>query len=140
MQISEPNPYDKLAKKLGSQVLIYEGGESGRLDEFAIKCGMEGTLRVMRHLNMTDIAVSEAPYEHKFIVKSSWLRAPVSGMFIPSIKIGQLVEKKQQIGVISDPFGGYQKKLKAPHSGYIIGLNNNPVMHQGDAVVHIGWE
>lgn len=128
------------ANKLGSQILIYEGGESSRLDEFAIRCGIEGTIRVMRHFNMTERTVAEASYEQKFIDKSSWLRAPVSGLFIPSIAIGQNIENKQSIGTISDPFGGYQKKLKSPHSGYVIGLNNNPVLHQGDAVIHIGWE
>lgn len=39
---------------------------------------------------------------------------------------------------ISDPFGQVKVPVKAAYNGHIIGLNNNPVVNAGDALVHIG--
>lgn len=133
------NSLRQTASKLGKKIIIYEGGESSRLDEFAIQQGMVGALRVMKHLKMTTVNVPEAKQNSILINKSSWLRAAVSGLFLPAVNCGDSIEAKQKIGMITDPFGGYKKIVKAPHSGHIVGLNNNPVLHQGDAIVHIGW-
>jgi hypothetical protein len=39
--------------------------------------------------------------------------------------------------MISDPFGKVEHKLKAPNDGYIINVNDAPIVYQGDAVFHI---
>ncbi|PJF38251.1 MAG: succinylglutamate desuccinylase, partial [Phototrophicales bacterium] len=43
-----------LASKLGKTILVYEGGESQRLNRPPIKEAMRGTLRLMHHLDMID--------------------------------------------------------------------------------------
>ena len=54
------------------------------------------------------------------------------------VEYGQLVKKRQLVGHITDPFGEFKVSLKAPMDGYVIGLQNNPIIHQGDALMHIG--
>ena len=80
----------------------------------------------------------EAPHITKTINNSSWIRAKTSGVFLTLVSYGAEVEKNQIIGHINDPFGGSKIKIKSPASGYVIGLNNNPIVHQGDALMHIG--
>ncbi|KOF03862.1 succinylglutamate desuccinylase [Roseivirga seohaensis subsp. aquiponti] len=132
-----PKSMRQTAAKMGKQILVYEGGESARFDEFAIQQGINGALRVMKHLGMRERA-PEAPHVTKTINNSSWIRAKTSGVFLTMVPYGSEVEKNQLIGHISDPFGGSKIKIKSPVSGYVIGLNNNPIVHQGDALMHIG--
>lgn len=132
-----PKSMRQTAAKMGKQILVYEGGESARFDEFAIQQGINGALRVMKHLGMRERA-PEAPHVTRIINHSSWVRAKVSGVFLTAVKYGQEVQKNEIIGHINDPFGGSKIKIKSPTSGFIIGLNNNPIVHQGDALMHIG--
>lgn len=125
------------AHKKGTPILVYEAGESLRFDEFGISKGIEGTLRLMNHLGM--ISEPQQPAQSKLYRKSSWVRANRSGLFRSDFDLGDVVTKKQKIGEISDPFGGKKSKLVSLYDGKIIGLNNNPIVHKGDAVLHIAY-
>lgn len=133
-----PNSLRRLAAKSFKKILVYEGGESSRFDDFAIKEGIDGTLRLLKHLGIAEHEMAEPEHQNKIIKSSSWVRAKVSGLFLSKIHSGQQLTKNQLIGYITDPFGDSKVKVKSPVNGYVIGLNNNPVMHQGDAIVHIG--
>lgn len=124
------------ASKMGKPIIVFEGGESMRYDDLAINEGIEGSKRLMRYLGMID-----EPYSNKesiFLKDSSWIRAHRSGLFKPFIVSGETVMKGQPIGVINDPYGQYEVKVLSKYTGHIIGHNNNPVVHQGDALFHIG--
>lgn len=124
------------ASKMGKPIIVYEGGESMRFDDYAIGEAVEGTKRLMRYLGMNDEAYSEK--ESIFLKSSSWVRAQRAGMFKPFIVSGESVMKNQPIGVINDPFGQYEVKVFSKATGFVIGHNNSPVVHQGDALFHIG--
>jgi predicted deacylase len=59
-------------------------------------------------------------------------------MFQALIINGSSVQKGEIIGIVTDPFGKYEKKVKASQSGYIICLNESPIVYKGDAIFHIG--
>ncbi len=132
-----PKSLRQTASKIGKHILVYEGGESSRFDEFAIKQGIDGTLRLMHHLKMTSHNPASTVKNHH-IQNTSWVRARASGLFQSEVVSGQKVLKNQLTGYITDPFGDFKVPLKSPATGYVIGLNNNPIVHQGDAVIHIG--
>jgi predicted deacylase len=58
-------------------------------------------------------------------------------MFHGLKQIGSFVTKGELLAKISDPFGKVSHKLKAPHAGYLINVNDAPIVYQGDAVFHI---
>jgi predicted deacylase len=126
------------ASKLGKSVLVYEAGESMRFNEKAITEGVNGCLRLMRNLGMIDVELEEG--ETKILNDTTWVRATVSGMFRTTKKYGSFIKKHEVIGSISDPYGEMEVSLVAPDSGYIIGINNQPVINEGDALIHIGME
>ena len=66
-----------------------------------------------------------------------WIRANFSGMFHVNVKTNSKVEKGQLLGIISDPYGKIEHKVKASHSGYIINVNLASIVYQGDAIFHI---
>ena len=72
--------------------------------------------------------------------KTTWLRASKAGMFQWSKCSGSKIYKGEPLGAINDPYGQGILKVFAPREGYIIGHNNAPVVSQGDALFHIGYE
>ncbi len=126
------------ANKLGKKILVYEGGESSRFDEFAINEGIHGTMRLIKHLGMTSQETTPPTYTNQIINNFSWIRAQGSGIFQTMVASGKQVKKNQLVGYLTDPFGDFKLPVKSPASGFVIGLNNNPILHQGDAIMHIG--
>ncbi len=127
----------KEASKYGKTILVYEGGESMRFDYRAINEGINGCLRLLKHFNMIDADIPDNP--SVAINKDTWVRAKISGLMHINIANGAFVNKGDLIGVICNPYGEVEEKLLAPNDGYIIGINNQPVVNQGDAVIHVGW-
>lgn len=128
--------FRKEAYKEKKSILVYEGGESMRLDDFAVDEAIAGTSRLLQHLGMIDpVPVQKTPL---IVKESSWIRAKVSGIFIPTIKLGEPVKKGQVIAKISDPYGQVKVPVKSSSKGFVVGLNNLPVINAGDALVHVG--
>lgn len=125
--------------KLGVKMLLFEGGKSLDLNELITTKGIEGTMRFLNHLDMLN-PKKEVPHTTEktiFIEKSNWIRANFSGMFHGLVKIGSFVQKGELLAMISDPYGKVEYKLKAPNDGYVINVNDAPIVYQGDAVFHI---
>ena len=134
-----PNSLRKEAARKGKHVIVYEGGESLRFDQQAIEQGIAGTLRLMKSLSMIDTA-PEPTEENRVIWSTSWVRAKHAGLFQPTVQCGQLVYKDDWIGTITDPFGEFKENIHAVATGYVIGLNNIPVINAGDALMLIGYD
>ncbi|TXK49008.1 succinylglutamate desuccinylase/aspartoacylase family protein [Pontibacter qinzhouensis] len=128
----------KEAWKHGKTILVYEAGESLRFDEVGICTGIEGTCRFLHHLGMMAGAPAAAQ-EPVVCHKDVWIRAKNAGLFRSIVRTGEQVKKNQLLGTITDPYGEMEVKIIATSAGYIIGLNNMPVVNQGDALVHIAF-
>ena len=134
-----PNSLRKEAARKGKHVIVYEGGESLRFDQQAIEEGIAGTLRLMKHLGMIDTA-PDPKEENKMIWSTSWVRAKHAGLFQPTVQCGQQVLKGDWIGTITDPFGEFKENIHSAEAGYVVGLNNIPVINAGDALMLIGYD
>lgn len=128
--------FRKEALKAGKSILVFEGGESLRLDEHAIAEGKAGVRRIMHYLKMRD---QEEKKQIPITIKSTtWMRTKDSGIFNPFVISGSKVVKNQPLATITDPYGESQVIIKSSYDGYIIGLNNMPVVNSGDALIHVG--
>jgi len=125
------------ATKKGIPVLLYEGGEALRFDPDAIEVGVQGILRVMTLLGMYHEAIEPPPERSLFVQKTQWVRASRSGILRLRVQLGQQVEKKQSLGAIADPFGETTSQVSASGKGLVIGYSQNPLVNQGDAIVHL---
>ncbi|MFD2786364.1 succinylglutamate desuccinylase/aspartoacylase family protein [Hymenobacter rubripertinctus] len=131
-----PGSLRETAMQQGRRIIVYETGESMRLDEEGIDMGITGTLRVLHHLGMKPEAPLPA-HPTVVCVRSTWLRARYAGIFRSLVHLGQYVEEGQAYGSVADPYGERSVRLESPVAGYIIGLNHMPVVNQGDALVHV---
>jgi predicted deacylase len=126
----------KEAAKKGKSILVFEGGESSRFDHISINEGVNGCLRLMQELNMIH---ADIPSNKTVQLDGAvWLRAKASGLFHIAKSGGTFVKKGELIGTIGDPYGEQNEKIISTHTGYIIGINNQPVVNEGDALMHIG--
>jgi len=120
-------------------ILVFEGGESLRLDRLSIKKGINGTLNILRYFDMIAKSVNIPEMEKGIDIASrKWIRAKYAGLFRTIIKNGSSVKKGQTLGYIMDTYGETSFKIKAPYDGYIIAVNNFPIINMGDAIFHIG--
>ncbi|MFT4600810.1 MAG: putative deacylase [Arenicella sp.] len=128
----------KTAHNMKIPMIVFEGGESLRMDEFSITEGVKGIERVLIAKGMKDGRLSDV--REVVLTSNSWVRAPRSGM-LKCLKIsGDYIMKGEILGTISGPYGRFEIKVKATKTGMIYGHNNRPVVSQGDALFHIGYE
>jgi len=127
--------FRRAAFRRDKHILVFETGESLRLDEFGIQEGINGTLRLMKHIGMK----SEAPEANRpeIFEKSSWVRARNAGLFHPKVELGSDIKVRQTLGSITDPFGNENFRIVSKLEGKVIGINYNPVINKGDAIFHI---
>ena len=131
--------YRSTCEKLGIPIILFEGGKSLESNTQIVNYGVRGTKRFLYHLEMLDskFNVTNPINDTVLIEKSRWIRAQKSGLFHLKIKCNQLVEKGEILATITDPYGKMKFKVTAPNRGYIINVNQSPIVHQGDAIFHI---
>lgn len=132
------NSFRKAAHNRDIPIVVFEGGESLRMDDFSINEGLRGIMSVMAARGM--IKSNTPKIETKVFETGSWLRAHRSGIFVAYKKSGDEINKGNILGIITDPYGGPETKVRARKKGVIFGHNNKPVVSQGDALFHIGYE
>jgi predicted deacylase len=117
-------------------MLLFEGGEDNRFDDYAIEMAEAGILRVLTWLGMIDNAPGTS--QPTIISRESrWVRAPRGGLVRREVELGDRVDKRQVLGHISDIFGRSNLAVRAPLAGVVIGEAHRPRANQGDALFHI---
>jgi predicted deacylase len=127
------------SEKMNVKMLLFEGGKSLDINNNVAIEGVKGTKRILKHLGMLadNQIVEKQETRTIYIEKSGWIRAKCSGILHDYNMIGQFVKKGTVIGLISDPFGKFEQKIKATNDGYIINANLSPTAYEGDAIYHI---
>jgi len=129
-------------RKKGIPLLLFEGGKSNSIDTIVSNTGVNGSKRVLHHLGMlkSQFKVSSPKKSSVTINRSKWIRANASGMFKSTITVGNFVAQGDVIGQITDPYGKIFKHVKASNNGYVVNVNEAPLVYQGDALFHISTE
>lgn len=124
------------ATKRGIKVLLYEAGQIHRFDEAAVRTGVHGVLRVLEALGMG--SWETPPFEASTEVRETrWVRARRAGLMQLDVELGESVKQGQVLGAISDALGTRSARITASSAGHVLALNQNPLVSQGDAVVHL---
>ena len=127
------------AAKQGVQVLLYEGGEALRFDPEVIQVGVNGITNVMAALGMlTPTGITE-PVEPLEFKETKWIRASRGGIVHMNTQLGQTVTKRQVLARIMDAWGNTSIKIYSPCAGIVIGSTQNPLVNQGDGIIHIAY-
>ncbi|QFU74418.1 succinylglutamate desuccinylase/aspartoacylase family protein [Halioglobus maricola] len=122
----------------GIPVILYEAGEALRFEETYIRAGVKGVLNVMRAIEMLPASRSKKVSPDPIVSdRTSWVRAPESGILRAYVPLGDKVKKGQTIAVVADPLGEAETPIVAETAGVVIGRTNLPLVYEGDATFHI---
>lgn len=126
----------------GATVLLYEGGQALRFDEESIRVGTSGVLRVLEDLSMIDVDNQSDRFiddtTSTIVCKGSrWVRARRAGIAQTWPQLGSEVKRGETVGRIHDAYGRQLSEVKASVDGIIVGVNLDPIVNQGDALIHI---
>ena len=141
-----PGSLRRAAREAGVDVLVYEGGEGLRFDEFAIKAGVDGIVNVMLATGLLELpdGVDRATLNPNarppvFANASRWVRAPDGGVFRTGKRIGEAVSEGEAIGFVANPYEDSETEIRSPRRGIIVGRTTLPIVNMGDALFHIAW-
>lgn len=122
----------------GRPMLLYEAGEALRYDEMSVRVGVRGVLGVMRELEMLPPPRRPKKKREPYVSKSSrWVRAPKSGVLMDIKPLGTNVAEGDRLARVADPYGESEEDIVAQFPGIVIGCTHLPLVHEGDAVLHI---
>ncbi|MAO09383.1 MAG: succinylglutamate desuccinylase [Flavobacteriaceae bacterium] len=134
--------YRETCDSMNIPTLLFEGGKSLESDKHIAKLGVDGIMRVLKHLDMLQDSFETPKVESKSVIieKSKWLRAQKSGLLHVKVPCHKHVVKGEFLATITDPYGTMRFKVLSPNDGYIINVNQSPIIYQGDAIFHISTE
>lgn len=132
-----PGSLRAVAHDLGVPVLTYEAGEALRFDDDAVDVGVDGVLRVLKHLGMlrSAPAVRRPPV---VMHESKWLRAERGGIIDLHVQAGETVRAGQAVWTTTSPLGAERATIESPLDGVVIGATTLPLVSPGEAILHIG--
>jgi predicted deacylase len=123
--------------KIGKKYILFEGGKSNRIDNNIVDHAILGTKRLMTALGMRYFELE--PEEESIVIEETrWVRASSSGILNLRVKNGSFVEKSTILATIADPYGKFERSVKAPFDGYVFNVNETPLVNKGDALFHMG--
>ncbi len=122
-----------------TKVLLYEAGEALRFDELSIRAGMKGVTNVLNNLGMIKKSVKKKTTQPYIANSSGWLRANASGFVSQKITLGDKVTKGDTLAEIGSPYGKIIDVVQAPRSGILIGMQNIPLVQEGEAMFHVAY-
>ncbi|MEM9583828.1 MAG: succinylglutamate desuccinylase/aspartoacylase family protein [Pseudomonadota bacterium] len=126
------------AREIGVDMLLFEAGEGLRFDEFSVRAGVAGILRVMHAMgSLPRKGISKAKAASILCSSSKWRRAPVGGLLRTFREEGEVVAEGDVLAAVCDPFGDEEIEICADVAGLIIGRAVMPIANEGDAVYHI---
>jgi predicted deacylase len=127
------------SERMNVKMLLFEGGKSLDINNAIAEEGVNGVKRLLSHLDMLDhthnVILQKSPTI--YIEKSGWVRAKCSGLLHDYNTIGTFLKKGSILATITDPYGKFERKVKAPNDGYVINANLSPIVYEGDAIYHM---
>jgi predicted deacylase len=125
------------AAALNIPALLAEAGQLGILDEDNTELLLRGCWNVVRHLGILPGDVS--PVLLNEFDNWPWVRAADVGCWYPQVKVGDVVQEGQIVGLVKDYFGNVLAEYCAPASGLVLLVCMALSVNVGDPLVGIAY-
>ena len=126
----------------GIPAIVPELGGACYFDEEIVRLVVRGLRNIIVDMGMIDgeIKLPEKQTVLKWTAdpKAAGVFANKGGVFIPRVKLGDIVKRGDEVGVIYSP-RTFQvlERLVAPQDGYVFSVRENPVVNVGDRVLAV---
>jgi predicted deacylase len=119
------------AAEIGIPAICQEIGGQGVWNEGVVDMHVRGVHGVLRCLGLLEGETVRSGEQHHYDT-FPWVRSSSKGLFHPSIRVGDFVEKGQKVGSIIDYFGEEIEPVEAPDAGEVIFVVTSLAMNPGD--------
>lgn len=137
-----------IARDAGVPAIYTEYGGGGSCKPQIVEALKSGCLNVMRYLGMLPGAVPKTTKttKTKYVVEdhrpaSGHLQimhpSPMTGIFMPCVKLGQMVDSRQLIGTVFDPHSNENAAIRASEEGVLFLLRSAGLVNTGEATAGI---
>ena len=143
--ISADRPTDPAASKYldataatrNKPSITVEAGRAGTVDSGDVGALVDGTLSVMRLLEMLggDPSMLENPV---WIEAVKTVASEQTGIFYPQVERGSYVAKGMRLGYVTDYVGKRIFEARAPEAGIVLYVCSVPSMKKGDTIATVG--
>jgi predicted deacylase len=124
------------AARRGIPAILVEIGAQGRLVEELVDLSCAVLASVTGYLDMWDCDGRTAPRDDYLVLKApasgEFMHASTGGFLTHRVRLGQVVQLGDLLGVVTDPFGNELDRIVAPNGGFIAEMRCIPVVHTGD--------
>lgn len=127
------------ATAVDATTITVEMGEAHRFQRAMIDRALDGVASVFAEYELWPDEPVHWPGWRTVIdsSKKTWLRADAGGLVEMHVERGQLVEADDLIASISNPFKTDVVHVRAPFTGLLVGVLENPVVYPGNPLCHI---
>ena len=124
------------ATALGIPGLLVEAGQLGILDEDNTQILLQGCRNVAQCMNILPGTVTST--QQIEYMNFPWVRSEHTGCWYPQVKIGDVIEKGQPVGVVKDYFGNVLGEYKAVEAGLVLLVCAAMSVNANDPLVGVG--
>ena len=127
------------ASAVGTPTITVEMGEAHRFQRGLIDRALVGVESVLAEYGLRPGSDVSWPGWRTVIDSDSktWLRADVGGLVDMRYERGDLVEEGDVICRITNPFKTNTERVRAPFTGLLVGVLENPVVYPGNPLCHV---
>ena len=128
------------ATQAGVPTITVEMGQAHRFERELIDHALNGVASVLAEYDVTDSREVRWPGWRTVIEgwdEKTWLRADAGGIVEMHEHRGALVEEGEPICTIANPFDTQTTTVRAPFTGLVVGVLENPVVYPGNPLCHL---
>ena len=128
------------ASERATPTITIEMGEAHRFQRGLIDRALAGVKSVFAEFGMHPAKVVRWPGWRTVIDGASektWLRADVGGLVDMHHDGGDLVAEGESVCTITDPFKSTSETVRAPFTGLLVGVLENPLVYPGNPLCHL---
>lgn len=120
--------------------ITVEAGNPSTFQGHMVFDGEAGLRRILAALEVISSADAPPPTEGTPVIckTSRWLRTRAGGLLNTKFGLCEVVEKRQSLVSLVDPFGHEIASYRAPQEGIVIGMSRDPVAVPGTRYCHLG--
>ncbi|HEY7113658.1 MAG TPA: M14 family metallopeptidase [Thermoanaerobaculia bacterium] len=128
---------DSTATSRGKNAITVEAGHAGTVEPQDVGALVDGTLSVMRHLEM--LPGEPDPVEHPVWIESvKTVSSDRTGIFYATAARGAYVSEGARLGYVTDFTGQKVFEARSPAAGIVLYVCSVPSMKKGDTIANVG--
>jgi predicted deacylase len=128
----------QIAGANGIPAALAEAGSHGILDEACVEVHLKGLRNVLYHLGLMEGTPTIENDRPMLLHRFAGIAAPVDGLWYPSVKKGDVIEKGQVVGEMHDFVGEEPVTVTSDENAAVLGVMTVLARSKGDMLMGLG--